>query len=315
MAIKTKPTRIVVVGAGAVGATTAYTLFLRSRATEIVLIDTNVRKANGEVLDMQHGLPFVGGSRIWVGTYQDCADADIVIVTAGVAQRPGETRQQLLVRNVRIMRDVVGQLRSYNFQGILLVATNPVDVLSYVANKEANLPAGHVIGSGTVLDSARFRFLLGSELGVDPRSVHAHIIGEHGDTEVPVWSTANVVGTLIDLTAEKRRRVALQTRKAAYEIIESKGYTSYAIALALDRICTAILYDEHAVLNVSTLLHEYRGISDVYMGVPCVIGASGVENVIDLPLSVRKQTAFEASARELRARIQQALAIAKEGEA
>jgi L-lactate dehydrogenase len=298
-----KPTRIAIIGAGSVGATTAYTLLLRQRAEEIVLIDNNAGKARGEALDMQHGRPFTGSVKVWAGDYADCADADIIMITAGVAQRPGETRQELLARNVVILKSVAQNISRYNRHGIILVATNPVDVLSYIAWKESGLPAQRVIGSGTVLDSARFRYQLGKELAVDPRSVHAHIIGEHGDTEVAVWSKTNVVGVPLDLPEETKQSIYIQTRDAAYEIIKTKGYTSYAIALALDRISTAILHDEQAVLNVSTLLTDYHGISDVYMGVPCVVGHSGISRVVDLPLDNEELAGLRHSAAELSARI------------
>jgi L-lactate dehydrogenase len=298
-----KPSRIAVIGAGAVGATTAYTLFLRERAAEIVLIDVNREKVFGEAFDMQHGRPFVGGVKIWAGDYADCSSADIVIITAGVAQRPGETRQALLTRNAHIVREVVDSVVHCTRQAILLVATNPVDVMSYVAWKQSGLASPRVIGSGTVLDSARFRYLLGDELGVDPRSVHGHIIGEHGDTEVPLWSKTNIAGVPVQLPEGTRDSIYRQTRDAAYRVIEAKGYTSYAIALALDRICAAILHDEHAVLNVSTLLRDYHGISDVYMGVPCVVGRDGVERVIDMPLDEVELVNLRKSAEELSARI------------
>ncbi|MCL6631975.1 MAG: L-lactate dehydrogenase [Alicyclobacillus herbarius] len=304
-----KPTRIVVIGAGAVGATTAYTLLLRNRADEIVLLDVNADKARGEALDMQHGRPFTGGSKVWAGDYSDCADADIVIVTAGVAQRPGETRQELLSRNVTIVRSVVEQVIAYNDHGILLMATNPVDVLSYVAWRVSGWPAERVIGSGTVLDSARFRFRLGQELGVDARSVHAHILGEHGDTEVAAWSKTNVAGVPVQLPEDQKQRIYTETRDAAYEIIRAKGSTSYAIALALDRICAAILSDEHAVLNVSTRLMDYHGISNLYMGVPCVVDRTGVVRIIDLPLTDDELTLLHRSAAELSKRIREVEAL------
>ncbi|WP_206922466.1 L-lactate dehydrogenase [Alicyclobacillus suci] len=298
-----KPRRIAVVGAGAVGSTTAYTLFLRERATEIVLVDNNADKARGEALDMQHGRPFAGGVKVWSGDYRDCQDADIVIVTAGVSQQPGETRQALLARNATIVQQIVQEVTRYNETGILLIATNPVDVLSYVAWRTSGWSTERVIGSGTVLDSARFRHLLGEHFTVDPRSVHAHVIGEHGDTEVPVWSTTNVAGVPVELPGMQKADISAKTRDAAYDIIMAKGYTSYAIALALDRICAAILHDEHAVLNVSTLLSDYHGVSDVYMGVPCVVGRQGVERVVTLPLAEAEMRNFRHSAQTLAARI------------
>jgi L-lactate dehydrogenase len=298
-----KPKRIVVIGAGEVGSTTAYTLLLRNRADEIVLIDVAKDKALGDALDMSHGIPFVGGVKVWAGTYADCATADLIIITAGTAQRPGETRQDLLGRNSSIISQIVKEVTTYNHTGILLMATNPVDVLTYLAWKVSGWDASKVIGSGTLLDSARFRYLIGTKLSVDPRSVHAHIVGEHGDTELPVWSRANITGVPIDINAEERELIFQQTKQAAYQIIEAKGYTSYAIALALDRICTAILSNEHAVLSVSSLLQDYHGISDVYLGVPCVIGRSGIERVIDLGPSNEELQMLQQSAKALRERI------------
>ena len=302
-----KPKRIAVIGAGEVGSTTAYTLFLRKRAEEIVLIDIAKKKALGDALDMSHGLPFVGGVKVWAGEYSDCADADIIIVTAGAAQRPGETRQDLLGRNASIIQQIVLEIVAHNQRGIILMATNPVDVLSYLAWKTSGWESSRVIGSGTLLDSARFRYLIGNELGVDPRSVHAHIVGEHGDTELPVWSRANITGVPIEFSSEAKQSIYEQTKQAAYQIIEAKGYTSYAIALALDRICAAILSDEHAVLNVSTLLTDYHGISDTYLGVPCVVGRSGVERVIDLGPSESEFALLQASAKALKTRIDWAM--------
>jgi L-lactate dehydrogenase len=298
-----RPTRIVIIGAGAVGTTTAYTLLLRGRAKEIVLIDNRVEKAKGEALDMQHGRPFTGSVEVWPGDYSDCTDANIIIISAGVAQRPGETRQELLARNAEILKSVIREVTRYNQKGIILVATNPVDVLSYIAWKQSGLPYERVIGSGTVLDSARFRYQLGQELLVDPRSVHAHIIGEHGDTEVAVWSKTNIAGVPVQLPEETKQLIYTRTRDAAYEIIQEKGCTSYAIALALDRICAAILHDEQTVLNVSTLLKDFHGISDVYMGVPCVVGHKGIHRIIDLPLDDAELSGLKHSAAELLTRI------------
>ncbi|MBO2942969.1 L-lactate dehydrogenase [Paenibacillus sp. F411] len=298
-----KPTRVVIIGAGAVGTTTAYTLMLRKRVSEIVLIDVNHEKAVGEALDMNHGLPFVGGVKIWAGDYSDCAGADIMIVTAGAAQKTGETRLDLLKKNAAIFKDIVHNITQYNQEGILLIATNPVDILSYVTLKYSGFPVHRVIGSGTLLDSARYRYLLGKHKQIDPRSIHAHIIGEHGDTEVPVWSLANVAGAALAIEDEHKERIFDSTKNAAYEIINAKGATFYAIALALDRIVTAILQNQSAVLNVSTLLDQYNGVSDVYLGVPCVVDRTGVREVLDLPLSEEETKLFHQSADKLKAEI------------
>jgi L-lactate dehydrogenase len=290
-----------VIGAGAVGTTTAYTLLLRNRANELVLIDVNADKAEGEAIDMNHGAPFLGGAKVWAGTYEDCRDADIIIVTAGAAQKPGEPRTELLQRNAAIFDRILGELTRCGAGGILLVATNPVDIMSLYSLRKTGWPAGRVIGSGTLLDSARFRYLIGEELRLDPRSVHAHIVGEHGDSEVPVWSLANVAGMELDLSEEAKERIFAGTRDAAYRIISAKGATYYAIALALDRICAAILQDEGAVLNVSALLDEYQGISGVYLGVPCIVDRSGVRQVLPLKLTEQEAGQLRASADKLRA--------------
>jgi L-lactate dehydrogenase len=301
----TKPTRIVVIGVGAVGSTTAYTLLLRNRMSELVLIDFNRKKAEGDALDMNHGLPFIGGVKVWAGDYSDCRDADIIIIAAGVAQKLGETRLDLLKRNAFILGDIIDQIKQYNQHAILLIATNPVDILSYVCWKRSGWPSYRVIGSGTLLDTARFRYLIGKEIQVDPRSIHAHIIGEHGDSELPVWSSANIAGAKLDLEESEKERIFSSARNAAYQIIEAKGATYYAIALAIDRIVEAILKDESCVLNVSTLLEGYHGISDVYIGVPCVVNRSGVREVINLPLTEEEVQLLRRSADLLKEQIQQ----------
>ncbi len=295
-----KKTRVVVIGVGAVGSTTAYTLLLRGRMDELVLIDANQGKAVGDALDMNHGMPFLGQTKVWAGTYEDCKEADIVIITAGAAQRPGEPRLNLLKRNIDIYESIVSEVLKYNDDGILLIATNPVDIMSYFCWKKSGWPVNRVIGSGTLLDSARFRYLIGEKLQLDPRSVHAHIIGEHGDSELPVWSLANVAGSQIALSDEEKQHIFTHTRDAAYEIIEAKGATYYAIALALDRIVTAILRNESAVLNVSTLVNDYHGVSDVYVGVPCVVDRQGIREVLDIPMTVEEELLLHASANKLK---------------
>ncbi|RJE82807.1 L-lactate dehydrogenase [Paenibacillus sp. 1011MAR3C5] len=295
-----KKSRIVIIGTGAVGSTTAYTLLLRNRMDELVLIDANADKAAGDALDMNHGMPYLGGAKVWAGTYEDCKTADIIIITAGAAQKPGESRIDLLKRNIAIFDSIIDQVLLHTRDAILLIASNPVDIMSYRSWKKSGLPAHRVIGSGTLLDSARFRYLIGQKLHIDPRSVHAHIIGEHGDSELPVWSLANVAGTELQLSAVDKDEIFLNTRDAAYQIIQAKGATYYAIALALDRICTAILDDEGAVLNVSTLLEDYRGVSDAYLGIPCIIDRSGVRSTLELTLTDHEQDLFTQSADKLK---------------
>lgn len=295
-----KKNRIVVIGVGAVGATTAYTLVLRERADELVLIDANRSKAIGDAIDINHGLPFLGKTKVWAGDYPDCEGASLIIITAGSAQKPGETRVDLLKRNVAIFESIISEIMKYNQEAILLIASNPVDIMSYFSWKRTNWPVHRIIGSGTLLDSARLRYLIGKELNIDSRSVHAHIIGEHGDSELPLWSLANVAGTSIRLTEEQKASIFTQTRDAAYEIISAKGATYYAIALALDRICTAIIRDEGAVLNVSTLLQDYHGVSDVYLGVPCIVDRNGVREVLQLNISDEEKELLHQSADKLK---------------
>lgn len=299
-----KKTRIVIIGVGAVGATTAYTLLLRRRVDELVLIDSNKAKAAGDALDMNHGMPFLGNTKVWAGDYSDCASADIIIITAGAAQKTGETRIDLLKRNVQIFESITKEVLPHNRDAILLIASNPVDVMSYFTWKRSGWPANKVIGSGTLLDSARFRYLIGEQLNIDPKSIHAHIVGEHGDSELPLWSLANIAGTSINLSEADKQNIFAHTRDAAYEIIQAKGATYYAIALALDRICTAILRNEAAVLNVSTLLSDYHGISDVYLGVPCIVDRTGVREVLSLDITEAEKELLNKSAAKLKEIIQ-----------
>lgn len=298
-----RPTRVVVIGTGAVGSTTAYTLFLRERASELVLIDVNKEKALGEALDMNHGLPFTGGVKLWAGDYSDCKDADIIVIAAGSNQRPGETRIDLLQRNADIFDDIIRNIVKYNQNGIILVATNPVDILAYVTLKKSGFPVSRVIGSGTLLDTARFRYLIGQTKKINPRSIHAHIVGEHGDSELPLWSLANVAGVDLKLEENEKEDIFNRTKNAAYEIINAKGSTSYAIALALDQIITSILQDEGTVLTVSTLLDNYNGVSEVYLGVPCIVDRSGVREVLDIHLDEKELELFRQSADKLKEEI------------
>ena len=300
MTSTSKRTRIVIIGVGAVGSTTAYTFLLGERMDELVLIDAIKQKAVGDVLDMNHGLAFLGKAKVWAGDYNDCAGADIIIITAGIAQKPGETRIDLLKRNVSIFEHITSEVLKYNQEGILLIASNPLDIMSYFTWKKSGWPQARVIGSGTLLDTARFRYLIGDKLTIDPRSVHAHIIGEHGDSELPVWSLANLAGSEIILSEEDKQDIFSNTRDAAYRIIEAKGATYYAIALALDRICTAVLKNEAAVLNVSTLLTDYYGISDVYLGVPCIVDRGGVREVLPLTINEEEQELLRRSGNKLK---------------
>jgi L-lactate dehydrogenase len=304
--------RIAVVGAGHVGATFAYALLLRGLASEIVLLDANHARAEGEAMDLAHAVPLTHPTRVWAGDYGDCAGAAVTVITAGAAQRPGESRLALLERNAGIVGDVVREVVRHNPAGLLLVASNPVDVMAYEAWRLSGLPHERVIGSGTILDTARFRALLGQHFDVDPRNVHAYVLGEHGDSELAAWSTASIAGMPLDdycaahgivCDREDMEAIFERTRDAAYAIIERKGATYYAIGVGLARIVEAILRDERSVLSVSTLIDGYHGIRDVYLSVPVVIGRGGVERVLRPTLTEGEVTLLRRSASVLRERI------------
>lgn len=308
------PTRVAIVGAGNVGATFAYALLLSGLASEIVLIDQNRARAEGEAMDLNHAVPFAPPARVWAGNYTDCASAAVTVITAGAAQKPGETRLDLVKKNAGIFRQIVPQIARHNPDGIILVTTNPVDVLAYVAWKLSGLPAQRVIGSGTILDTARFRYLLSQHYGVDPRSVHALIIGEHGDSEVPVWSLANIAGMRLkdfccfqDVMYDQAKLddIFRQTRDAAYHIIERKGATYYAIGAGLVRVVEAILRDQSTVLSVSTLIDKYYGIDDVYLSLPAVVDRGGIEGVLRLALDDSETIGLRRSAEVLKSTIAQ----------
>lgn len=288
-----RPTRVAVVGVGSVGATFAYALLLSGLAAEIVLIDANRAKAEGEAMDLNHTVPFAHPTRIWAGNYSDCAGAAVTVLAAGGNQKPGETRLDLLKKNASIWRSIVPEVARHNPEGILLIATNPVDVLTYAAGKLSGLPWERVIGSGTILDTSRFRYLLSQHFCVDARSVHAYIIGEHGDSEVPVWSSANIAGMRLSQFCKAQgikddpqamENIFRQTRDAAYQIIERKGATYYAVAAGLMRITEAILRDQSTVLSISSLINNYHGLSDVCFSLPTVVDRGGVEQLIHLEL-------------------------------
>jgi len=301
-----RPVRVVIVGAGGVGATCAYALMLNGAASEIVLIDANRERAEGEAMDLNHGMPFARPARVWAGDYSDCANADIVVITAGAAQRPGETRLDLTQRNAQVFQQVVPQIVEATRQAILLIATNPLDTMTYVAWKLSGLPASRVIGSGTILDSARFRYLLSQRFGVEPRSVHAYIIGEHGDSQIAVWSLANIAGIRLDdfcrlndcaIDEDAKATIALNARSAAYEIIRRKGATYYAIGVGLVRIVEAIVHDQNSVLTVSSLVQGMYGLGGVCLSLPSVVNQQGIARVLELPLSAAERSALEKSAR------------------
>jgi L-lactate dehydrogenase len=288
--------KITIVGAGFVGSTTAYTLMLSGLASELVLIDINAAKAEGDALDMNHGVSFVTPVIIRGGSdYHMAAGSDMVIITAGVGQKPGETRTQLLGRNVAVFRNILENvLRHCGTEPILLVVTNPVDILTYVTYKLTGYDRRRVIGSGTVLDTARLKYLIGEHTGIDARNVQTYVVGEHGDTEVAAWSATNIAGTPIDRYCDIckgctspilcRDEFVHKTKNAAYEIIEKKGATYYAIALSVRRIVEAITGTENSILTVSTLMDGAYGLQDVCLSLPCVVGREGAVRVLETPL-------------------------------
>lgn len=300
--------KIAIIGAGDVGTTIAYTLQISALATEIVLIDINQKLAHGHIMDMNHGLFFVPPVHLSAGNYSDCKDADIVIFTAGARQKTGESRIGLVERNATICRSIVDEIKPYNSNAVFLVVTNPVDIMTQVVIKHSSLPRFQVFGSGTVLDSARFRYLVSQQCHVDARNVHAYVIGEHGDSEVILWSKVRIAGTpLAEFTKDSayacdpidKEKVTQDIKDSAYHIIEAKGATNYGVALAVRRIVEAVIRDEDSVLTVSTLLNGEYGLDDVCLSLPCIINRKGIRNVVETTLDQYEREALKKSAKIL----------------
>lgn len=301
--------RVVLIGTGFVGSSYAFALLNQGVTEELVLIDLNKEKSEGDAMDLNHGLPFSPSpTKIWFGDYSDCQDADIVVITAGANQKPGETRLDLVEKNTNIFKGIVDKVMQSGFDGIFIIATNPVDILSYAVWKFSGLPKERVIGSGTILDTARFRFLLGEYFDVDTRNVHAYIIGEHGDTELPVWSHADIAGTSIQEWIRKKPEykqehldeLFINVRDAAYHIIKRKGATYYGIAMGLVRLTKAILQNENSVLTVSAYLDGEYDQKDIYIGVPAIVNRSGIREIIQLKLNEDETKKFSHSVDVLR---------------
>lgn len=297
-----------VIGCGFVGSSTAFAMMHTGVFSELVLIDVNQDKAQGEAMDLSHGLPFARPMKIYAGDYSDLRECALIVITAGAAQKPDETRLDLVHKNVGIFRSIIPEIVKYNKEAVLLVVSNPVDILTYAAQKLSGLPSRQVLGSGTVLDTARLKYLVGEHLGVDSRSVHAFIIGEHGDSELAVWSGANVSGVDLDHFCElcghtrhreNMERIYTDVRDSAYEIIEKKGATYYGIAAAVARIAQCIVRDEHSVLPVSTNLHGLYGVGDLCMSVPTVVGRRGAEKVLEIEMNDEERAEFCRSAATL----------------
>ncbi len=300
--------KVSIIGCGNVGMRYAYALMLKGGVRQIVLVDLDKKRLEGEVMDLSHGAPYISPVEIIAGDYSQIKNSDLVVITAGRKQKPDQTRLDLVKDNVELYRKIIPEIVKYASSAILLIVSNPVDVLSYAAYKFSSKPKEKVIGSGTVLDTARVRFLLSKHCNVDPRNVHAYILGEHGDSEFPVWSRAMIGGILFkdycyickkSATCQHDKelnKVFTEVKDSAYEIIEKKQETSYGIGLALVRITQAIINDENAILPVSSLVEDYLGINDVYLSLPAVINKEGVREVLQIELNPQEKQAFKNSA-------------------
>ena len=302
--------KVAIVGCGFVGAASAFAIMQSGLFSEMVLIDRDENKAQGEALDISHGLPFAKPMQIYAGTYEDLSDAAIIIVTAGAGQKPGETRLDLVKKNIAIFSSVIPEIAKHNKDAILLIVANPVDILTYVAAKLSGYPENRGFGSGTVLDSARLKYILGEHLGVDSRSVHAFIIGEHGDSEIAAWSSANVSGIPLNSFCEMRghfnhqkamEEIAEGVKNSAYEIIEKKNATYYGIAMSVKRICEAIIRDEKSIFPVSSIQHGNYGIYGIALSMPAIVGKDGVEALVPIKLNEKEQQDLLKSAETLKA--------------
>lgn len=301
--------KVGVIGCGLVGAACAFTLMQSGLFSEMVLVDLDRKRAEGEAMDISHGVPFATPSKIYAGDYRDIRDAAIVVVTAGANQKPDETRLDLVQKNVKIFQSIIPQISEQGFGGILLIVSNPVDILTYVAQRISGFTENRVIGSGTVLDTARLKRAVSQHLTVDSRSVHAFIIGEHGDSEIAAWSSANVSGIPLNDFCELRghyshsentARIAEEVKNSAYEIIEKKQATYFGIAMSVKRICEVILRDEKSILPVSSMMYGEYGISDVALSMPAILGKNGVETKVPIPLSSEELSKLKESASMLR---------------
>ncbi|MBQ7220237.1 MAG: L-lactate dehydrogenase [Synergistaceae bacterium] len=305
-----------VIGCGFVGSASAFALMQSGLFSEMVLVDVDHERAEGEALDIGHGMPLARPMQIYAGDYDDAADAAIIIVTAGANQKPGETRLDLVKKNVDIFKSIMPEFAKRSCKGVMLVVANPVDILTYVAAKYSGLPVNRVIGSGTVLDTARLKYLLSEHLGVDSRSIHAYIIGEHGDSEFAAWSSANVSGVpLYDFCKmrghthfqEASQEIEDSVRNSAYEIIKRKHATYYGIAMAVKRICEAVIRDEKSVLAVSSMMKDVYGVEDVALSMPAIVGKDGIETLIPVRLDVSEQRKLRESASVLKEVINEVL--------
>lgn len=307
--MKVNSRKVAVIGCGFVGSSSAFALMQSGLFSEMVLIDADTKRAEGEAMDISHGISFARPMQIYAGNYDDITDAAIIVITAGANQKPDETRLDLIKKNAAIMKSIVGEIKKRDFGGILLIVSNPVDILTLIALKESGYPSNRVIGSGTVLDTGRFKYLLGEHLDVDSRSVHAFIIGEHGDSELAAWSNARIGGLKVNDFCELRghfnheqsmKKIFENVRNSAYEIIERKHATYYGIAMAVKRICEAIVRNEKSILPVSSLMTGEYGLNDVVLSIPAVVDETGVQKVIPIELNNEELTKLKDSANILK---------------
>lgn len=307
--MKVNSRKVAVIGCGFVGSSSAFALMQSGLFSEMVLIDADTKRAEGEAMDISHGISFARPMQIYAGNYDDITDAAIIVITAGANQKPDETRLELIKKNAAIMKSIVGEIKKRDFGGILLIVSNPVDILTLIALKESGYPSNRVIGSGTVLDTGRFKYLLGEHLDVDSRSVHAFIIGEHGDSELAAWSNARIGGLKVNDFCELRghfnheqsmKKIFENVRNSAYEIIERKHATYYGIAMAVKRICEAIVRNEKSILPVSSLMTGEYGLNDVVLSIPAVVDETGVQKVIPIELNDEELTKLKDSANILK---------------
>jgi len=302
-------TKVAVIGNGFVGASAAYAMAIKGLAAEMVLIDVNKEKSYGEALDINHGISLLSGMKIYSGDYSDCKDCDVIVITAGVNRKPGETRLDLAKKNASIMKDITSSVMKYYTKGIVLIVSNPVDVLTYKFQEWSGLPAKKVIGSGTLLDTSRFKFHLGEKLGVDANDVNAYIIGEHGDSQIPLWSHATIGGMKLDdycslynipMGEEEKKAIAEEVKQAGATVIKSKGATYYAIALSINKIVEAVLKDQNAVLPLGNVIKEGPyGLKNVALSMPSIINSEGIERMIELKLNDEEIKFLNNSAQQI----------------
>lgn len=299
------PSKVAIIGAGRVGTSFAYALMIRKIVSEIVLIDIDKNKAKGEAMDLNHGLAYTETINIYDGDYSDCKGADFIVITSGASQKPGQTRLDLIKSNYEILKDILPKILKHNNHGFIILVSNPVDVLTYITSKISGLPSNQVFGSGTSLDTSRFRYLLGKYFHVSPDSVDAYIIGEHGDSEVAVFSNAQIAGIKLkdfpEFDKEKMKNIYEQTKNAAYEVIKYKGSTHYAIGLVLTEIIEAIIKNQHKVMPVSVMLNGQFGIKNIALSIPSILNANGIEKILPISLNTQELKALQNSAAKLKA--------------